>query len=144
MHHFLMCCFTATVVQNFWSWPTVFPEWLWSNKSESGVFGTYINDNFPLHPAHIKYFFCLVFTIYGVWVLVLFSICKSFKLHSYGLNTADYFKVIQTEIANKMLSSNHNIQQLLTYAKPEAASAVVLLMMGGVWPETCWSSFNME
>jgi len=27
---------------------------------------------------------------------------------------------------------------------PEAASAVVLLIMGGVSPETCWASSNME
>jgi len=33
-------------------------------------------------------------------------------------------------------SGNHNVQQPSTYAKPEAASAV-LLMMGGVSPETC-------
>jgi len=34
-------------------------------------------------------------------------------------------------------SSNHDVQQPFAYAKPEAASAVMLLMMGGVSPKTC-------
>jgi hypothetical protein len=88
------CCFTVTVVRNFWFWPNSITrtiseqlKWKWHD-----VFGTYISDNFPLNPALIKYFFCLVFTFYGV---LIFSIRKSLKLHSNGLNTADYFKVTE-------------------------------------------------
>jgi hypothetical protein len=35
-----------------------------------------------------------------------------------------------------------HVQQRCTYEKPEAASAVRLLMMGGVSPETCWASYQ--
>jgi len=47
---------------------------------------------------------------------------------------------------NKTLSAskNHNVQHPFTYAKPEAASAVVLLMMGGVSPETCRALYKHE
>ena len=36
-------------------------KWKWHD-----VFGTYVSNNFPLNPAHMKYFFYLVFTFYGV------------------------------------------------------------------------------
>ena len=36
-----------------------------------------------------------------------------------------------------------HVQQPSTYGKPEAANAVLgILMMGGVSPETCWASFK--
>jgi hypothetical protein len=33
MHHYLKCHFHASVVQNSWSWPTIFQEWLVLRKN---------------------------------------------------------------------------------------------------------------
>jgi hypothetical protein len=43
-----------------------------------------------------------------------------------------------------MTASSHQNDQPFTYTKPEAASAVVLLMMGGVSPKTCWALYKHE